>query len=115
MKTFDLIVAENIKLKLQEQNKKQTELANFLNVPRQTINKIINGKKTITADELNSIAQFFSCQLEDLVKLDDKNECSVKKLLMGEITNEKARNKIDLIIQLSSIIAQQQNNNRKND
>ena len=108
MKGFDLIVAENIKNKLHEVKKKQTDLANFLGFPRQTINKILNGKRNITAIELNRIAEFFCCPISDLTKQCLNDDCSVKAYFMGNISNPETKERINIVYELSKIIAEQQ-------
>ncbi len=105
MKNVDLIVAENIKIKLKEMDKKQTELGNFLNMPRQTINKMINGQRTITANEINKIAEFFSCNMEDLMVEPLLWESDVKGYLMGHVSGEHTKKRIDRIYELSKIYA----------
>lgn len=107
MKSFDLIVAENIKIKLLEQQRKQTELANFMAVPRQTINKILNGKRNITAIELNSIAEFFHCDIKELTTSNSSDACEVKTFFMGNISNPETKKRIEKIYDLSKIIAEQ--------
>lgn len=108
MKSFDLIVAENIKKKLLEVEKKQTDLANFLGFPRQTINKILNGKRNITAIELNRIAEFFCCSINDFTKESSNTDCSVKAYFMGNISNPETQERINIVYDLSKIIAEQQ-------
>lgn len=107
MKGFDLIVAENIKKKLAETQKKQTDLANFLGFPRQTVNKILNGKRNITATELNRVAEFFCCSIGDLTK-NSSVDCSVKAFFMGNISNPETQERINIVYDLSKIIAEQQ-------
>ena len=107
MKSFDLIVAENIKKKLDEQKKKQTELAHFLNLPRQTINKMLTGKRNITAIELNNIAEFFRCDIKELTISNNENGCEVRAFFMGNISNQETKNRIDVVYNLSKIIAEQ--------
>lgn len=108
MKSFDLIVAENIKVKLEEAHKKQTDLANYLGFPRQTINKILNGKRNITATELTRIAEFFCCAINDLTKELSNNDCFVKAFFMGNISNKDTLERIQIVYDLSKIIAEQQ-------
>ena len=108
MKSFDLIVSENIKVKLDEAHKKQTDLATYLGFPRQTINKILNGKRNITATELNRIAEFFCCPITDLTKEVSNNDCFVKAFFMGNISNQETKERIDIVYELSKIIAEQQ-------
>lgn len=108
MENFDLMVAQNILNMLTEQKKKQSDLAKFLNVPRQTINKILLGKRNILANEFSQIAKFFSCKIDDLTKTNSVSNGRVYAQLMGEITKPETKKTFDLIFEISDIIIDQQ-------
>lgn len=107
MRSFDEVVANNIICKLREQNKKQSELATSLNMPRQTINKMLTGKRTISAMELDKIASFFSCTFDDLT-IDNNTTSDVEAYFMGNISNVETKDRVSKIYELSKIIADQQ-------
>lgn len=109
MENFDLIVAQNISDQLEKNNKKQADLARYLNLPRQTISKILAGKRNLLANEITSIARFFSCEISELTKekgkIDDNN---IYAYFMGEVSNKKIKEVFNDIFTLSDIIIEQQ-------
>ena len=108
MENFDLRVAQNISDLLQEHNKKQADLARYLNLPRQTISKILAGKRNLLANEITSIAKFFSCKISDLTKENNNNADKVYAYFMGEVSNSEVKEVFENIFKLSDIIINQQ-------
>ena len=49
---MNAVIANNISLSLEKQNRKQVELAEYLEISRQTVNKMLSGIRTISAGEL---------------------------------------------------------------
>lgn len=84
-------IGNNIRYFLEEQGKTQVELADALNTSRQVVNKIINGKKALRADEFIGIADFLGIKLETLVEEREisKTEDSLSIQLMGEIKDSE--------------------------
>ena len=108
MENFDMMVAHNIMELLSTQGKKQTELAKYLNLPRQTVNKILAGKRNLLANELTDIASFFNCKIEDLTAqthVSDQNMCA---FFMGEVSKEKTKEVFKKIFELSDMFVEQQ-------
>ena len=108
MENFDLIVAQNISNQLEKNNKKQADLARYLNLPRQTISKILAGKRNLLANEITSIASFFSCEISDLTKEERMIEDNVYAYFMGEVSDVKIKKVFEEIFTLSDIIIEQQ-------
>ena len=52
MMNINLIIANNIVAKMEEKRIKQVDLANEMNLPKQTISKMLNGSRMINAGEL---------------------------------------------------------------
>ncbi|MBQ3213508.1 MAG: helix-turn-helix transcriptional regulator [Clostridia bacterium] len=108
MENFDLMVAQNILDLLNKQKKKQSDLGRFLDLPRQTVNKILAGKRNLLASEFAKIANFFSCKIEDLTRQRKVLKEKVSAQLMGEITKKETNKTFELIFELSDIIVEQQ-------
>lgn len=109
MENFDNLVARNILAMLALQSKKQSDLAKYLNLPRQTINKILAGKRNILANEFSKIAEFFDCDIKELISNNEQlNKGTVHAFFMGEISSEKTQKVLDKIFELSDIIIDQQ-------
>lgn len=65
---LEQVMTENIRRQLKEQKKKQTELAEALEMPRQTVSKLLAGTRTITAAELKRISEFLGVPMESLME-----------------------------------------------
>ena len=68
MKEINNILIKNIKKYLEINRKNQSDLARFLNVPRQIVSRIINGERDITANDLDKIAKYLHVEVDDLYK-----------------------------------------------
>lgn len=63
----DRRLIENIKEQMSIQGKKQVDLAEYMNLPRQTIYKIMTGTRLILAVELKQIADFLGVSMDTLM------------------------------------------------
>ncbi len=108
MENFDLMVAQNISEMLNIQGKKQSDLAKFLKLPRQTVNKILAGKRNLLANEFASIAEFFNCKIEDLTKKTPISNENMVAFFMGEISKPETENVLNNIFELSDLYVEQQ-------
>lgn len=90
MRFINNIVINNIKDLLNISNKKQSDLARFLDLPRQSVSRILNNERDITLDELDKIAKYFNIEIKTLyenkgVKLSKKqilyHGSSIKKFV----------------------------------
>ena len=75
MKNNSDTIIENIKTFLRINKKNQSELAEYLNMPRQSVSRILNNNRDITAQELEKIAKFLNVDIKSLyetktIKLD---------------------------------------------
>ncbi|MCI8375526.1 MAG: helix-turn-helix transcriptional regulator [Lachnospiraceae bacterium] len=101
---MNAVIANNISLSLEKQNRKQVELAEYLEISRQTVNKMLSGIRTISAGELRRIADFLCTSMEDLTTIPQNyEETDVFRAFMGKAGTEEARQAvrdIDKIIEL---------------
>lgn len=79
------VIAMNISNLLKSSKKKQQDLADALNMPKQTISKMLNGARMISAPELSKIANYFSVSMDSLVQEKTQIAYSPIKLFMGEV------------------------------
>ena len=98
------MIAKNVSVSLAKQNRKQIELAEYLEVSRQTISKMLSGIRTISAGELRRIADFLCTSMEDLTTIPQNyEEADVFRVFMGKAKTEEARQAvrdIDKVIEL---------------
>lgn len=115
MENFDIMVAQNITQLLSDQGKKQSDLAKHLNLPRQTINKILAGKRNLLANEFADIAKFFNCKIEDLTKRNTVSEEKIHTFFMGNVSKEETKQVFSKIFELSDLFVEQQyiNDNKR--
>ena len=69
------IIIDNIKSFLRINKKNQSQLADYLGMPRQSVSRILNNQRDITAQELAKIAEFLNVKVNSLyesktIKLD---------------------------------------------
>ena len=69
MMNINLIIANNIVAKMEEKRIKQVDLANEMNLPKQTISKMLNGSRMINAGELVQIAKVLDVEIVELTAL----------------------------------------------
>lgn len=69
MLDMNLVIANNILMRLKEQNKKQVDPADGIGISKQTVNKMLNGSRTINAIELRKIAEYLGVTMDALAKL----------------------------------------------
>ena len=105
MVDMNAVIANNISMSLKKQNKKQVELAEYLEVSRQTVNKMLSGIRTISAGELRKIAEFFGSSMEDLTTIPQNyEETDVFRVFMGKVGTEEAQQSIRDIDKLIELI-----------
>lgn len=89
MTNMNEVIAQNISSRLSQIGKKQADLANFLNLPKQTISKMINGTRMISAPELSQIADFCKTSMESLVSIPiNFSTTNPLKVFMGEVKTD---------------------------
>lgn len=99
------VIAGNILNLLRLQNKKQTELADFMGTNKQTVNKMLNGSRMINAAELRSMADFFGVRMEELTKMPRTPvERDVVHVFMGKVSSKQAEEALKTADELSDLI-----------
>jgi len=104
MVDMNVVIANNINAFLEQNQKKQVDLAKYLHVSRQIVSKMLNGTRTINAAELFQIARFCGTNMETLTAVPDNyEETDVFHVFMGQVKTEEARQSIrdiDTLIEL---------------
>lgn len=104
MINMNAIVAHNILTFLEKNKRKQVELAEYLKISRQTVSKMLNGTRTITAVELHQIADFCGTSMEELTSIPQNyEEMDAIHVFMGQVKTEEAQQSlkdIDTLIDL---------------
>lgn len=79
------VIAMNVSTLLSKAKKRQQDLADALNMPKQTISKMLNGSRMISAPELSQIANYFNVSMDSLVQEKAQVVYSPIKVFMGEV------------------------------
>lgn len=105
MLDINSMIAANIVEILKTQNKKQIDLANALNTNKQTISKMLNGSRMISAAELKLIAEFLGVKTDELTKIrDDSVDTDIIHAFMGKVESEQAKEALLIANKLSDMI-----------
>ena len=74
-------------------------------MPIETINKIMNGSKTINANDLHKIAEFLDVSLETLMKAQEfPTGTTAVNTFMGRVKSKEAQRGIEIADELSDTI-----------
>ncbi len=68
------VLIENIRDAMRRKNKKQVHIARRLQLQRQTVHKMLNGSRTITAIELKEIADFLEVSTDALLAMPQQKQ-----------------------------------------
>ena len=105
MMNINLIIANNIVAKMEEKRKKQIDLANEMNLPKQTISKMLNGSRMINAGELVQIAKVLDVEIVELTALPTmKQGDNAIRAFMGKFESENAKNALEIADELADMI-----------
>ena len=105
MMNINLIIANNIVAKMEEKRKKQIDLANEMNLPKQTISKMLNGSRMINAGELVQIAKVLDVEIVELTALPTINQSdNAIRAFMGNFESENAKNALAIADELADMI-----------
>lgn len=105
MLDVNMMIANNIQTELKKENKKKTDLAEGIGVSEQTINKIMNGARTVNAVELQKIAEYLSVPVKTLTRMPEKPiDTNVIHAFMGRVKTDEARKGIQLADEISDMI-----------
>ena len=100
MVDMNTMIAGNILALLKRQNKKQT-----LGTNKQTVNKMLNGTRTINAVELKSIAEYLGVKMEELTKISSGYaDADAVHAFMGKVRSEQAKQALWIADELSDMI-----------
>lgn len=90
---------------MEEKRKKQIDLANEMNLPKQTISKMLNGSRMINAGELVQIAKVLDVEIVELTALPTINQSdNAIRAFMGNFENENAKNALAIADELADMI-----------
>lgn len=105
MLDMNLVIANNILMRLKEQNKKQVDLADGIGISKQIISKMLNGSRAINAIELRKIAEYLGVTMDALAKLPEvPQENNVIHAFMGRVTSEGGKNALAIADKISDMI-----------
>ncbi len=105
MLDMNLVIANNILMRLKEQNKKQVDLADGIGISKQIISKMLNGSRAINAIELRKIAEYLGVTMDTLAKLPEvPQENNVIHAFMGRVTSEGGKNALAIADKISDMI-----------
>ena len=102
---MNLVIANNILMRLKEQNKKQVDLADGIDISKQIVSKMLNGSRAINAIELRQIAEYLGVTMDTLAKLPEvPQENNIIHAFMGRVTSEGGKNALAIADKLSDMI-----------
>lgn len=105
MLDMNLVIANNILMRLKEQNKKQVDLADGIGISKQIVSKMLNGSRAINAIELRKIAEYLGVTMDTLAKLPEvPQENNVIHAFMGRVTSEGGKNALAIADKISDMI-----------
>ncbi len=105
MTDIDVLIAGNIQAIMKEQNKKQVDLATALDTNKQTVNKMLNGSRKISAGELKQIAEFLKVKMDDLTTIPTNiEETTFAPVLMGQMDSEEAIQTLRIADEISDLV-----------
>lgn len=97
------IIAMNISNLLSQEKKKQQDLANALDMPKQTISKMLHGARMISALELSKIANYLNVSMDSLVQEKPQGVYSPIKVFMGEVKSDCGKAGIEIAERLMDL------------
>lgn len=101
----NMIIVNNIQKELATKNISIIDLAYGINISIETMNKIMNGSKTINANDLHKIAEFLNVSLETLMKVQEfPNGTNAVNTFMGRVKSKEAQRGIEIADELSDMI-----------
>ncbi|MBE6946348.1 MAG: helix-turn-helix transcriptional regulator [Ruminococcaceae bacterium] len=105
MLDMNLVIANNILMRLKEQNKKQVDLADGIGISKQIVSKMLNGSRSINAIELRKIAAYLGVTMDALARLPEiPQDNNIVHAFMGRVTSEGGKNALAIADKLSDMI-----------
>ena len=98
---------ENLKQIRKSKNMSQEELAQKVNVTRQSVSKWENGEAYPEMNNILELCKIFNCKINDLVHADMSDICSIdKEIVMSAVQlNEKKQNEMKVLSNIIEMIA----------
>lgn len=105
MLDVNMKIANNIQVELEKRNLKPVDLAKEIGICKHTMNKMMDGIRTINAIELHKIAEYLHVSMDCLMKMSDKPiDTNVIQSLMACVKTEEAKKGIQFANRLSDMI-----------
>lgn len=105
MMDMNTMISRNINEIMIEKGYKKVDLADAIGVTRQTLNKMLNGGRNVSAIELKLIADFLNVSMERLVE-SSQNEISHNPIMAfcGQVNTEEARRGVQMVDRIADLI-----------
>lgn len=105
MLDINKIISENITNLLGKNGKKQIDLAEYLGVSKQVISKMLGGSRIFSAEELQSIAQYFDIDMKDHMAITNPSlEVNAIKAFMGSVNSVEAKHGLEILDEIADMI-----------
>ena len=105
MVDMNMMISNNILDILRKQGKKQMDLAEGIGVSKQTMSKMLNGRRTISAVELKKIADCLNVSMETIMKIPEAPvETDVIHTFMGRVETEEAKEALRIADEVSDMV-----------
>ena len=105
MLNMNEVIASNIMDNLGKSRKSQIDLAHYLGISRQAMNDMLDGSRTINAEELQEIAAFLNVPMGELVRiLETTREVDVVQSFIDNGYSDSAKKGLELVDQLANLI-----------
>lgn len=105
MLNMNEVIASNIMDNLRKSGKSQIDLAHHLGISNQAMSNMLDGSRTINAEELQEIAAFLNVSKEELVRiLETTREVDVVQSFIDNGYSDSARKGLELADQLANLI-----------
>ncbi len=105
MVDMNMMISNNILDILRKQGKKQMDLAEGICVSKQTMSKMLNGGRTISAVELKKIADCLNVSMETIMKIPEAPvETDVIHTFMGRVETEEAKEALRIADEVSDMV-----------
>lgn len=105
MVNMNEIISNNIMIIMKQNDKKQIDLAGYLDVSKQVISKMLSGARMINAIELQKIAEFLGVSMESLVKVPQViPETNTVKAFMERVESQEAKDGLAIADEIANLI-----------
>lgn len=104
---MNAVIANNVLSLLKRTGTKQNDLADALNIKKQTMSRMLNGSRTINAVELLQIAEFFHVDVKELSRIPASNvptNDNVVRAFMGTFESTAAKEALEIADELADLI-----------